>query len=78
MTNDISGFIDLYWADQPEGNRPNGKGWVKIDNVRYEFACWPDKKGRAGLYTGTVKPERAKEQPQHSYAPTPSADDDAW
>ena len=49
------GFIDLFTNDNPEGNRPHQKGYIKLGGVKYEFACWPNKNGKPGVYSGKVK-----------------------
>ena len=67
MTNEKAGFIDFYWNQHPEGNRPNAKGWLKINGVKYEFAAWPNQNGKADLYAGSVTVPR--EQPQSQPAP---------
>ena len=76
---DTTGFIDLFVNDNPEGNRPHFKGFVKINGEKLEFACWPAKSGKPGVYSGKVQPERAKAQasaPQHAATRRPAPNDD--
>ena len=63
MTTELSGFIDLFQAENPEGNRPHFKGFLKINGQKLEFACWPAKSGKPGVYSGKVTPERQQHQP---------------
>ena len=56
------GYIDLFVNDNPEGNRPHMRGYIKLDGVKYEFACWPAKSGKPGVFSGKVQPERQRDQ----------------
>ena len=64
MTTESSGFIDIFVNDNPEGNRPHIKGFVKINGEKLEFAAWPARSGKPGVYSGKVQPERPREQAQ--------------
>lgn len=48
--------ITLMWKNPEEGsNRPHFTGFVTINGVEYEFATWPAKSGKDGVYTGKLK-----------------------
>lgn len=65
-----SGFIDLFVVDNPEGNRPHFKGFVKLaDGTRLEFGCWPSKSGKPGVFDGRLKPAQERAPAGHDPAP---------
>jgi hypothetical protein len=55
------GYITLF-QNEPDGNKPHFKGFIKIDGVDHEFALWPAKEGKKG-YSGKYKPRTAREVP---------------
>ena len=60
MTTETSGFIDLFQVDRPDGNKPHYKGFIKLNGEKLEFACWPAKSGKPGVYSGKVKPAQER------------------
>lgn len=55
----------------PEGAKPHFRGFVKIDGAEYEFAAWPAKSGKPGVFTGKLSPKKStsdsKQQAAQSY-----------
>ena len=68
-----TGFIDLFVQDNPQVNRPHYKGYIKLNGEKLEFAAWPNKNGKPGVFAGKVKPA----QDRQSSAPAqPDSDGD--
>ncbi len=80
MNQDVSGYIDLFTTDNPEGNRPHMKGFVKLGGQKFEFACWPARSGKPGVYSGTLKLEQQRQQSDAGYRQpmAPPVQDGAW
>lgn len=57
----MEGYIDLFVQDDTSGNKPHFKGFIKINGEKLEFACWPARSGKRGVYSGKVKPEQVRE-----------------
>jgi hypothetical protein len=58
----MEGYINLFINDyKSDGdNKPNFKGYLKIDGVDHEFALWPNREGKQG-YSGKYKPKNTPE-----------------
>lgn len=65
----MEGFIDLFVQDNTEGKKPHFKGFIKINGERFEFACWPAKSGKRGVYSGKVKPAQERNQAPQEQSP---------
>ena len=65
-----TGYVTLF-VNQPDGNKPHFKGYIKIDGVDHEFALWPAKDGKKG-FTGKYAPKQDK--PVKSAPPAPPED----
>lgn len=61
--------ITILQQQNPEGNRPHFKGFITLDGKEYEFGAWPSKSGKAGVFSGTLKPKTAKEAPVETEVP---------
>lgn len=62
QNNKRDNSIAIFWQPDAEGtNKPHFTGFVTVAGVDYELAVWPAKSGKAGAYSGQIKPKGARQ-----------------